>query len=170
MLLLLRDSSSVRSCEKEYSDARLEFSPRTKMKEQEEACVFIVLSLFFVAFQSKIRGKYLTSEIILLVKMSSTRHKDALVWTLVFNEKTVLKNNKKRGHLLETDEDITTQYTQPMLCVTLHYVWWNSVTVWVWSSLPVSLFSFAKFTYDKIVNWFLQKYLDFQLFAWRRCI
>lgn len=42
-------------CAKEYSDARLEFSPRAKMKEQEEACVFIVLSLFFVAFQSKIR-------------------------------------------------------------------------------------------------------------------
>lgn len=40
---------------KEYSDARLEFSPSAKMKEQEEACVFIVLSLFFVAFQSKIR-------------------------------------------------------------------------------------------------------------------
>lgn len=55
--------------------------------------------------------------------MSSTRHKDAVVCTLVFNEKTVLKNNEKRGHLLETHEDITTQYTQPMLCVTLHYVW-----------------------------------------------
>lgn len=55
--------------------------------------------------------------------MSSTRHKDTVVCTLVFNEKTVLKNNEKRGHLLETHEDITTQYTQPMLCVTLHYVW-----------------------------------------------
>lgn len=148
-MLLLRDSSSVQSCEKEYSDARLEFSPRAKMKEQEEACVFIVLSLFFVAFQSK---KYLTSEKIMLVKMSSTRHKDAVVCTLVFNEKTVLKNNEKRGHLLETHEDITTQYTQPMLCVTLHYVWWNSVTVWVWNSLPVSLFPLLNLHMTKLLT------------------
>lgn len=85
-------------------------------------CLHCVVFIF-CRVSVKDKRKYLTSEKIMLVKMSSTRLKDAVVCTLVFNEKTVLKNNEKRGHLLETHEDITTQYTQPMLCVTLHYVW-----------------------------------------------
>lgn len=97
--------------------------------------------------------------------MSSTRHKDAVVWTLVFNEKTVLKNNEKRGYLLETH----TVHTAHALCDTaLRLVkFCHSLSLELFTCFA---FSFAKFTYDKIVNWFLQKYLDFQLFAWRRCI
>lgn len=83
--------------------------------------------------------------------MSSTRHKDAVVCTLVFNEKSVKKQREKGAFTGDPRGYYYTVHTAHALCDTaLRLVkFCHSLSLELFTCFA---FSFAKFTYDKIVN------------------